>query len=86
MSNSEAPPTVFISYSHDNADHKCWVLEFAEELSRNGIYPIIDAWDLRPDDDAPKFMERGVRDSNRDLMICTEKDVAETGYEYLYRG
>jgi hypothetical protein len=90
MSNSDAPPTVFISYSHDNPDHKRWVLEFAQELRRNGIDPIIDAWDLRPGDDVPKFMERGVRDSNRVLMICTEKYVAKAndgvggvGYEAM---
>jgi TIR domain len=90
MSNSDAPPTVFVSYSHDTPDHKRWVLEFAAELRRNGIDPIIDAWDLRPGDDVPKFMERGVRDSNRVLMICTEKYVAKAndgvggvGYEAM---
>jgi TIR domain-containing protein len=77
MSNSEAPPSVFVSYSHDSADHKRWVLEFAEELRRNGIDPIIDAWDLMTGDDVPKFMERGVRDSGRVLMICTEKGRAK---------
>jgi hypothetical protein len=90
MSNSDAPPTVFVSYSHDSPDHKRWVLEFAEELRRNGVDPIIDAWDLRPGDDVPKFMERGVRDSNRVLMICTKKYVAKAndgvggvGYEAM---
>jgi hypothetical protein len=90
MSNSDAPPTVFISYSHDNPDHKRWVLEFAGKLRRNGVDPLIDAWDLRPGDDVPKFMERGVRDSNRVLMICTEKYVAKAndgvggvGYEAM---
>jgi len=35
MSNSNAPPTVFISYSNGSADHKRWVIEFAEELRHN---------------------------------------------------
>jgi hypothetical protein len=90
MNNTESPPTVFISYSHDSPEHKRWVLEFAEELRRNGIDPLIDAWDLRPGDDVPKFMERGVRDSGRVLMICTEKYVAKAndgvggvGYEAM---
>jgi hypothetical protein len=90
MSNSDAPPAVFVSYSHDSPDHKRWVLEFAEDLRRNGVDPIIDAWDLRPGDDVPKFMERGVRDSNRVLMICTDKYVAKAndgvggvGYEAM---
>lgn len=90
MSNQDGPPTVFVSYSHDSPEHKRWVLEFAEELRRNGVDPIIDAWDLRPGDDVPKFMERGVRDSGRVLMICTEKYVAKAndgvggvGYEAM---
>jgi TIR domain len=90
MSDSDAPPTVFISYSHDSPDHKRWVLEFAEELRRNGVDPLIDAWDLRPGDDVPKFMERGVRDSERVLMVCTENYVAKAndgvggvGYEAM---
>jgi len=51
---------------------------------------MIDAWDLRPGDDVLKFMERGVRDSGRVLMICTEKYVAKAndgvggvGYEAM---
>lgn len=90
MSNQDGPPAVFVSYSHDSPEHKRWVLEFAEELRRNGVDPIIDAWDLRPGDDVPKFMERGVRDSARVLMICTEKYVAKAndgvggvGYEAM---
>jgi hypothetical protein len=90
MSNQGDPPIVFISYSHDSPEHKRWVLDFAEDLRRNGIDPIIDAWDLRPGDDVPKFMERGVRDSDRVLMICTENYVAKVddgvggvGYEAM---
>lgn len=77
MSEPESPPTVFISYSHDSPAHKRWVLELAGELREKGVEVIIDAWDLRPGDDVPKFMERGVRDSDRVLMICTEKYVAK---------
>lgn len=83
-------PTAFISYSHDSPEHKRWVLEFAGELRSNGVDVIIDTWDLRPGDDVPKFMERGVQDSNRVLMICTEKYVAKAndgvggvGYEAM---
>lgn len=90
MTNEIDPPRVFVSYSHDNPEHKRWVLEFASDLVRNGVSPIIDAWDLRPGDDVPKFMERGVRDADRVLMICTEKYVAKAndgiggvGYEAM---
>ena len=66
-------PTVFISYSHDDSEHKRWVLDLAGHLRANGVDVLIDAWDLSPGDDVPKFMERGVRDVDRVLMICTEK-------------
>ena len=90
MTNQVNPQTVFISYSHDNPEHKRWVLHFAGQLRSNGVDVVIDAWDLRPGDDVPKFMERGVRDSSRVLMICTEKYVAKAndglggvGYEAM---
>lgn len=91
MSNQEDdPPTVFISYSHDSKEHKRWVLDLAEELRQNGVECLIDSWDTRSGDDLPKFMERGVRDSDAVLMICTEKYVAKAndgvggvGYETM---
>lgn len=83
-------PTVFISYSHEDADHKRWVLGLAGTLRANGVEVLFDAWDLRPGDDLPKFMERGVTDADRVLMICTEAYVAKAndgtggvGYEAM---
>jgi hypothetical protein len=90
VTSEESVPAVFISYSHDNPDHKRWVLDLAATLRRNGVDVVIDAWDLRPGDDIPKFMERGVRGANRVLMICTEQYVAKcndgiggVGYEAM---
>ena len=47
------PPKVFISYSHDSAEHKQWVLEFATTLRNRGVDAILDQWDLKPGDDLP---------------------------------
>ncbi len=87
---SENAPLVFISYSHDSQEHKLWVLALASELRTKGIDVTVDAWDLRPGDDVPKFMEKGVRNANRVLMICTERYVAKAndglggvGYEAM---
>jgi hypothetical protein len=89
MRDSDKPPTVFISYSHDSPDHKRWVLDFASELLNDGVDVILDAWDLRLGDDIPKFMER-LKEADRVLMICTEKYVAKAndgvggvGYEAM---
>jgi hypothetical protein len=90
MSVAATPPTVFISYSHDDPEHKRWVLDLAIHLRENGVEVLFDAWDLRPGDDVPKFMERGVRDADRVLMICTEAytskandGVGGVGYEAM---
>jgi hypothetical protein len=81
---------VFISYSHDSADHKKWVGELASRLVKSGIDVILDQWDLGLGDDVPKFMEKGVSISDRVLMICSETYVRKAdegkggvGYEAM---
>lgn len=51
------PPRVFISYSHDPAEHKSWVIDFASTLRNRGEDAVLDQWDLRPGDDLPHFMD-----------------------------
>ena len=74
-------PKVFISYSHDSPEHKQWVSELTVRLRRYGVNAILDQWSLGPDNDVPRFMERGIRDSDRVLVICTDSYVrkANTG-------
>lgn len=86
----EGTPLVFVSYSHDSPDHKKWVAELATKLLGKGIDVILDQWDLRYGDDVPKFMERGVREADRVLIICTEPYVNKSnegkggvGYEAM---
>ena len=66
---------VFISYSHDTPEHRRWVSELSAKLHRKGVNIILDQWELRPDDDVTQFMERGIRDSDRVLVICTDSYV-----------
>jgi hypothetical protein len=65
------PPRVFISYSHDSAQHKKWVLEFATTLRNRGVDAIQDQWDLQPGDDLPHFMETQLSSSDFVLILCT---------------
>ena len=44
-------PKVFISYSHDSAQHKDWVRSLASALRANGIDAVLDQWDLSPGQD-----------------------------------
>jgi hypothetical protein len=84
------PPRVFISYSHDSAEHKEWVLDFATTLRNRGVDAILDQWDLQPGDDLPHFMETQLEGADYVLMICTEKYVEKAnkgeggvGYEKM---
>ena len=84
------PPKVFISYSHDSAKHKQWVLAFATTLRDRGIDAILDQWDLKPGDDLPHFMETNLEESEYAVMICTRKYVEKAnagaggvGYEKM---
>ena len=84
------PPKVFISYSHDTPEHKQWVSELGAKLRYNGVDAILDQWDLGLGEDPTRFMETGVRDSDRVLVICTDSYVRKAdagkggvGYERL---
>lgn len=85
-----AIPKVFVSYSHDSQEHKKWVLDFATRLRNTGVDAIIDQWELKPGDDVPHFMEKHLANSNRVLMICTDRYVEKAnagkggvGYEKM---
>ena len=80
-------PKVFVSYSHDSDEHKEWVLRLSTKLRQNGVDVTLDRWDLGAGDDITLFMEKGVRDSDRVLVICTDAyvrkaDAGEGGVGY----
>lgn len=68
-------PSVFVSYSHDNEDHRAWVLQLATRLRHNGVDTILDRWNLDLGKDVAAFIERGLSESNRVLCICSENYV-----------
>lgn len=81
-------PTVFISYSHDNDEHKSWVLKLASDLRKHGVDAILDQWDLHIGNDLRFFMENGLSSSKLVLCICSENYVQKvntgkggSGYE-----
>lgn len=83
-------PRVFISYSHDSAAHKGWVLDFATTLRNRGVDAVLDQWDLRPGDDLPHFMETELSKCDFVVMVCTETYVSKAntgeggvGYEKM---
>lgn len=66
---------VFVSYSHDDEDHKSWVLKLATRLRSNSVEVILDQWNLSLGKDLAAFMEHGLPGSRRVLCICSEKYV-----------
>ncbi len=84
------PPRVFISYSHDSAEHKEWVLDFATTLRSRGVDIVLDLWELKPGDDLPQFMETQLETSDYVIMVCSKKYVEKAnagvggvGYEKM---
>lgn len=66
------PPKLFISYSHDDKQHKDWVLRLATRLVGNGVDVVLDQWNLSLGGDLPRFMEKGLTDAMRVIAVCTE--------------
>lgn len=74
-------PTVFISYTWDDQDHKSWVKKLADDLRSNyNICSLIDQYNLGGANTV-EFMNRGIREADRVLMIGTPvyKQRSETG-------
>ena len=83
-------PIVFISYSHDSTEHKAWVLRLATDLRNSGVDATLDQWDLALGQDTAAFMHRGITESSRVILVCTDAYVRKAeagsggvGYERL---
>jgi len=63
-------PRVFISYSHESAEQKNWVLRLASDLRKHGIDAVLDVWDLKPGDDVTRFMEH-LASVDRVVIVCS---------------
>ena len=64
-------PVVFISYSHDNEDHKRWVESLAIKLKDNDVKVLFDMWNLQPSDDIPTFMENAINSADFVIVVCS---------------
>lgn len=71
------PPSVFISYSHDSELHKAWVLRLAIDLRERGVDATLDQWELVPGQDVAGFMQRGILEADRVLLVCSSTYVSK---------
>lgn len=67
-----ANKTVFISYSHDSAEHEDCVLAWADRLIDEGVDCVLDKYNPHPPEGWPLWMDRQIRDATFVLMVCTE--------------
>src|SRR5699024_1876576 len=69
-------PTLFISYSHDNEEHKSWVKKLAHDLRVNGgINVLLDQWNVRLGSNLNSFMKDGLNEARMVLCVCTDEYV-----------
>src|SRR5512135_826100 len=65
-------PRVFLSYSHDSAEHAARVLALADALCDGGINVILDRYvHPAPAEGWPRWMERNLDAADFVLMVCT---------------
>lgn len=70
-------PKVFISYCRQPEENLIKTQQLAERLTRNGVYVVIDLWDLKDGQDKNVYMEKKVADPTVDkvLIVCNKQYV-----------
>jgi hypothetical protein len=64
--------TVFISYTHDSADHAQAVLQLSNRLRSEGIDCVLDQYESSPPEGWPQWMDREIKKAQFVVMVCTE--------------
>lgn len=62
---------VFVSYSHDDEAHMQWVRKFVTDLRAGGGFTVLYDQDLEKGASLPRFMEQGIDNSDKVLVIGT---------------
>src|SRR5260370_20754062 len=81
---------VFVSYFHGSGPHKALGLRLATDLRAASVDASLDQWDMDPGQDISMFVQRGISESDRVVLVCTESYVKKAeagsggvGYERL---
>jgi hypothetical protein len=91
---TKKPPRVFISYSHDSAEHEARVLSLATQLREDGIDVELDRFEEAPEEGWPAWMERQIREADFVLVVCTgiylerieDREQPDRGYGVIWEG
>ncbi|KAB2867989.1 MAG: hypothetical protein F9K37_11240 [Bacteroidales bacterium] len=77
-------PKVFISYSWTPPENKSRVIEFANRLAMDGVFVILDVWDLTEGQDPNVFMEKMVNDDDiNKVLLFSNKEYTERANKRL---
>jgi hypothetical protein len=82
-------PTVFVSYAHDDAEHRRMVLELAQFLTRKGIWVDLDVWSTEKRRDWAAWASTRMSKADYVLVIASARyRLASTGdsIEDAHRG
>ncbi|MEJ8851314.1 toll/interleukin-1 receptor domain-containing protein [Variovorax rhizosphaerae] len=71
-------PTLFISYSWGSPEHRSWVRRLGEDLRRSGVTVWLDQFVLDLGDDVTHFMDRGIKEADFVMLVCTEEFARKT--------
>src|ERR1041385_1390041 len=72
QAHSSESPRVFISYSHDSAEHLARVRQLADRLRSDGVDCHIDQYEMSPREGWPTWMSSHIHDSSFVLVVATE--------------
>lgn len=65
------PPRVFISYSHDSAEHNARVLRLAARLRGDGVESWLDQFEVAPPEGWPRWCTRQILEASFVVLVCT---------------
>jgi hypothetical protein len=67
------PARVFVSYTHDSAEHKDQVLAFSEFLERNGVDVTLDQWKLERRQDWYTWAIGSIENADYVIVVASER-------------
>lgn len=79
-------PKTFISYSHDNDEHRRTVLAFADQLRKQGINCNLDQYEDSPENGWISWMETEICNSDYVLIVCSEGYTAKFTHKSRGKG
>lgn len=73
------PPRVFISYSHDSAEHRERVRVLADRLRADGVDAWLDQYEPAPDEGWGRWVQTQVQEADFFLRVCS------AGYRKIFK-